>query len=153
MARRQDTGRLPLTQEELRVAKKAREERFETFLQLYKREKGITGLATFFPHVEPVFPFEPVDQTYEFRDREVARCEALWKWRLEQNQRGKKVSPRPGSEPPKPIAASYRVLQRCTKNALSIPWCNSTSDICVCVVCVAEDEEKEQVWRQGQQRW
>lgn len=57
--------------------------RFAAFFELYCREPGCRGLASFFPHVEPHDEFVPDigAPSFEFRDRELTRLEALWAFR------------------------------------------------------------------------
>ena len=73
---------LPPTREEQKKARAKLEKRFRAFLAHYVRERGCSGVVAFFPHEEEEEGFVAApDMSYEFRDAELARCEALWEWR------------------------------------------------------------------------
>ena len=73
----------PLTRTAARQKAKDLNARFAAFFELYCREPGCRGLASFFPHVEPHDEFVPDigAPSFEFRDRELTRLGALWAFR------------------------------------------------------------------------
>jgi hypothetical protein len=77
----------PLTRAAARRKDKDLAARFAQFFELYRRESGCRGLASFFPHVEPNDQFVPdIGASFEFRDHELTRLEALWAFRAELSQ-------------------------------------------------------------------
>lgn len=72
----------PLTRTAASMKAKQLNKRFNQFFDLYCRESGSRGLQSFFPHVEENDEFVPdICASYEYRDHELTRLEALWAFR------------------------------------------------------------------------
>ena len=100
----------PLTKTAASMKEKQLNKRFEQFFDLYCRESGSRGLQSFFPHIEEDDEFVPdICASYEFRDHELTRLEALWAFREKvtyQNSR------RSSSAKSKKLGASIASLSR-----------------------------------------